>query len=229
MSEAACSRARYSRYGPGIVSPSRRHRAPRPPVWAMAARVYCSCSPTPYSVSSSRSSFGRMPRCPVSIRLIFDRSHSSTRAASSRMNPWFSRYRRSAVPSRRRRAVGASITVSSLGCIGTGSAGRGDDFGPAAGTGRVTDESPLLGNVVDEPEAAAVFGVGAVVAHVRDAEGAVITDIDADEGIADRDRDGDRGRVKGGDKAVSDQFRGEHERLIGGGVPVRRLPDEPPR
>ena len=56
-------------------------RAPRGS--AMAARIAC-CSPSmPYSVSSSRSSLPRMPRWPVSILLIFERSHSRIRAASS--------------------------------------------------------------------------------------------------------------------------------------------------
>ena len=57
----------------------RERRADRPwrPGWL------CCWSSMPYSVSSSRSSLPRMPRCPVSILLIFDRSHSRTRAASS--------------------------------------------------------------------------------------------------------------------------------------------------
>jgi hypothetical protein len=45
--------------------------------------AWLSLSSAPYSASSSRSSFGRIPRCPVSIRLTLDLSHSSSRAASS--------------------------------------------------------------------------------------------------------------------------------------------------
>ena len=50
---------------------------------ARAVRIFCCSSPMPYSASSSRSSLPRMPRWPVSILLIFERSHSRIRAASS--------------------------------------------------------------------------------------------------------------------------------------------------
>jgi hypothetical protein len=110
-----------------------------------------------------------------------------------------------------------------------GSGGRGGDFGPAAGAGGLAGESPSPGDLVDEAQAAAVLGIRAISAHVRDAEGAVITDIDADERFADRDGDGDRGRVEGVDQAVGDQLRGKQERLISSGMTVGGLPDEPPR
>jgi hypothetical protein len=42
---------------------------------------------------------------------------------------------------------------------------------------------------------------------VRDAEGAVIVDIYADERFADRNGDGDLGRVQSVDHAVGDQFQ----------------------
>ena len=46
--------------------------------------------------------------------------------------------------------------------------------------------------------------------------------------FADRDRDGDRGRVAGVGQAVGDQFRGEQDRVIGGRMLGGGLPDELP-
>src|ERR1019366_10572577 len=73
-----------------------------------------------------------------------------------------------------------------------------------------------------------VFGVLAGLAHMRDAECPVVVDIDADERLADRDRDGDRGRVNGVHEAVGDQFTREQKRIPSGGMPTGRLPDELP-
>jgi hypothetical protein len=63
-----------------------------------------------------------------------------------------------------------------------------------------------------------VFGVRADLAHVRDAE-AVVAEIDADEGLADRDRDGDRDRVEGVPEAVGDQFAASRSTSSAAGCP----------
>jgi hypothetical protein len=64
-----------------MLAYSRRHpRAVRMPAMAVSVAAW---SAAPYSVRRVRSSLARMPRCPVSIRLILERSQPMMRAASS--------------------------------------------------------------------------------------------------------------------------------------------------
>ena len=101
------------------------------------------------------------------------------------------------------------------------------DLEPDAGAGRLAQEAPAVGDLVDQLEAAPAFVLAPGLAPVRDPGAAVVGHVDVHDLAAAGDGDGDRGGVGGVLHRVRDQLAGEQFGIHRARVVVQAVADEP--